>query len=113
MYSFLVNIFVSTLGLDRRYQEQNGGLSSTQLAWLDKELSDSDTKHERVFVFGHCCMHPDSCEPTCLVWNYDEVMSVMGRHPSVVAYLSGTCKNAKTSAFLVAMDNLNANCHLN
>lgn len=45
-------------------------------------------------MFGHCCVHPDSCDPTCLVWNYDEVMQCFARHPSVVAYLSGHAHNA-------------------
>lgn len=81
-------------GLERRFQEQNGGLSERQLAWLERELADSDSRREKVLVYGHCCLHPSSCDPTCLLWNYDEVQNMFARHPCVVAYLSGHAHNA-------------------
>lgn len=80
--------------LDRRFQAQNGGISDKQLAWLERELADSDAKKEKVIVFGHVCLLPDSCDPTCLLWNYDQVISCFSRHPSVVAYLSGHAHSA-------------------
>lgn len=76
-------------GLERRFQAQNGGISAKQLAWLDRELTQSDKKREKVIVFGHCCLHPSSCDPTCLLWNYDQVLDSFSKHPSVVTYLSG------------------------
>jgi hypothetical protein len=82
------------VGLERRFQEQNGAISERQLAWLDRELADSDAKKEKVFVFGHVCLLPGTCDPTCLLWNFAEVKECFARHPSVVAYLSGHAHNA-------------------
>lgn len=82
------------LGLERRFQAQNGGISDKQLSWLERELTQADGRREKVIVFGHCCVSPDSCDPTCLMWNYDQLISCFSRHPSVVAYLSGHAHNA-------------------
>lgn len=76
-------------GLEQRFQLQNGGISTKQLQWLDSELTLSDIQQERVIVFGHVCLLPQSCDPSCLLWNYDQVIACFARHPSVVAYLSG------------------------
>lgn len=81
-------------GLDRRFQSQNGGISDRQLNWLDNELNESDSRNEKVIVFGHCCLHPMSCDATCLLWNFDQVLDTFGRHPSVICYLSGHAHNA-------------------
>lgn len=76
-------------GLEQRFQMQNGAISSKQLKWLEAELADSDTRRQKVVVFGHVGLLPASCDPTCLLWNYAEVIECFARHPSVVAYLAG------------------------
>lgn len=76
-------------GLERRFQAQNGGISSKQLHWLERELADADAHGQSVIVFGHVCLHPASCDATCLLWNYDQVIECFSRHPCVVAYMSG------------------------
>lgn len=81
-------------GLERRFQSQNGGISARQLNWLERELTESDRKKEKVIIFGHCCLAPASCDPTCLLWNFDQVLECFSRHPSVVSYLSGHAHNA-------------------
>lgn len=77
------------VGLERRFQASNGGISQKQLDWLEQELIDADSQGQLVIVFGHVCLHPASSDATCLLWNYDQVVEVFSRHPSVIAYMSG------------------------
>lgn len=77
------------IGLERRYQKVNGGISEKQLAWLERELTDSDTKREKVIMISHCCIDPGSCNLSCLLWNYDLVIETFARHPSIVVHMAG------------------------
>ena len=76
-------------GPEKRFQQQNGAISDQQLEWLARELEDSDRKGEKVIVFGHVCLHPGSCDWSCLVWNYDKVIETFHRYNCVVSYMSG------------------------
>ena len=76
-------------GSDKRFQSSNGAISDEQLEWLETELKESDDKQEKVIVFGHVGLHPDSSDWNTTMWNYEEVIASFNRHPSVVAYLSG------------------------
>jgi len=76
-------------GPEKRFQQQNGAISENQLRWLTDELADSDRKGEKVIVFGHVGLHPGSCDTSCLLWNYDEVLKVFHRFDCVVSYMSG------------------------
>uniref|UniRef100_A0A803JZD2 Manganese-dependent ADP-ribose/CDP-alcohol diphosphatase n=1 Tax=Xenopus tropicalis TaxID=8364 RepID=A0A803JZD2_XENTR len=67
----------------------NGGISPSQLDWMERVLTSSDEKEENVFVVSHLPVHPDAADPMCLVWNYPEVLSVLQSHPCVVGYLAG------------------------
>lgn len=64
----------------------NGGLSETQLKWLDAELTAADMEKERVILCGH---HPLLPAEAHRAWNSDEVLAVIDRHPSVAAYFNG------------------------
>lgn len=64
----------------------NGGISSTQLAWLDRELSAADAAKERAIVCGH---HPLVPADMHQAWNHSEIVAVLERHPSVVAWFNG------------------------
>jgi manganese-dependent ADP-ribose/CDP-alcohol diphosphatase len=64
----------------------NGGISEAQLKWLDAELTAADTEKERVVICGH---HPLLPATGHQVWNSEEVLAVIDRHSSVVAYLNG------------------------
>lgn len=76
-------------GLDQRFQQMNGALDKDQIRWLEEELTESDRLNQKVIVFGHVSLNPESTEWNCLVWNYAEVVSTFHRHNCVVAYLSG------------------------
>lgn len=64
----------------------NGGISETQLKWLDAELTAADTEKERVILCGH---HPLVPGDGHQAWNCDGVLAVIDRHPSVAAYFNG------------------------
>jgi manganese-dependent ADP-ribose/CDP-alcohol diphosphatase len=74
------------VGLQRRFVAFGGGVGDAQLAWLEAELAAAAAAGDRVIVAVHQPLHPDTCPPVCLLWNYDAVMAVLSRHgPSVVA----------------------------
>ncbi|RYD28969.1 MAG: phosphatase, partial [Verrucomicrobiaceae bacterium] len=64
----------------------NGGISPEQLAWLDKELADADAAKQPVIVCGH---HPLLPEDTHVVWNREEILTVLDKHPCVRAFFNG------------------------
>lgn len=51
-------------------------MSAAQLAWLQQQLGEAEAAGERVIVGCHLCFHPRTCAPTCLMWNYSEVLDV-------------------------------------
>jgi manganese-dependent ADP-ribose/CDP-alcohol diphosphatase len=66
----------------------NGGLSETQLTWLEAELTAADMEKERVILCGH---HPLLPSDSYRVWNSDAVLALIDRHSSVAAYFNGHC----------------------
>lgn len=76
-------------GLEIRFQQMNGAVGREQLKWLDEELSESETLQQKVIVFGHVSISPESTDASCILWNYEEVMKVFHKYSCVVAYFSG------------------------
>jgi manganese-dependent ADP-ribose/CDP-alcohol diphosphatase len=64
----------------------NGGLSASQLAWLDGQLAEADAAGQVAIVCGH---HPLLPAESHQAWNADEVLAVIDRHPSLRAYFNG------------------------
>jgi manganese-dependent ADP-ribose/CDP-alcohol diphosphatase len=64
----------------------NGALSETQLAWLDKVLADADAKGQPAIVFCHFPVFPANAHN---LWNDTQVIAMLERHRSVVAYING------------------------
>ncbi|MCW1922615.1 metallophosphoesterase [Luteolibacter arcticus] len=64
----------------------NGGVSDPQLEWLDRELAAADFAKEHVIVCGH---HPLLPADMHQLWNFEAVLAVLDRHPSVVAWFNG------------------------
>ena len=71
-------------GLSRRFVGFNGGIDTPQLEWLDKSLQMARENDERVIICSHQPIHPDSTWPTCLIWNYDDVLSIVRKYSDVV-----------------------------
>ncbi|XP_068610747.1 manganese-dependent ADP-ribose/CDP-alcohol diphosphatase [Brachionichthys hirsutus] len=76
-------------GLQERFAMFNGGFSKKQLDWLDSVLSSSDESRERVTIVCHLPVHPDSTEPSCLAWNYEDVLALLRSHSSVACFMAG------------------------
>uniref|UniRef100_UPI00398EF19E manganese-dependent ADP-ribose/CDP-alcohol diphosphatase-like n=1 Tax=Pristiophorus japonicus TaxID=55135 RepID=UPI00398EF19E len=76
-------------GLDKRFVAFNGGFSQEQLEWLNKVLTFSDNNLEKVTVAAHVPIHPCSTNSQGVAWNYDEILSVLHAHTSVVCFMAG------------------------
>lgn len=76
-------------GLKVRYTMFNGGFSQVQLDWLSSLLTSADENAEKVIIVCHLPVHPLSTFPICLAWNYDELLSVLRSHRSVVCFMAG------------------------
>ena len=72
------------VGLSRRFVAFNGAVDVPQLEWLEKSMENARTNGERVIICSHQPIHPDSSFPTCLVWNYDEILSIVRKYGDVI-----------------------------
>ena len=64
----------------------NSGIGEAQLKWFDAACEGAGKAGLKVIVFAH---HPVLPEGTHNVWNNQEVVKVIERHPQVVAWLNG------------------------
>ncbi len=64
----------------------NGGIGRAQLAFLERELAAADRDGLPVLVFCHFPVHPPAGHN---LWNDEEVVALLERHPCVKAYLAG------------------------
>ena len=72
-------------GLDKRFVKFGGGVSQSQVAWLERELNVCRQRGEKAIICSHLCIHPNTCVPTCLLYNYDQVLNVLQQYaPDVV-----------------------------
>ena len=67
-------------------QEWNGGVSQTQLKWLDQQLAEADRAEQSVIVAGHYPLYPTG---SLNLWNDADVIAVLEQYPSVKAYFNG------------------------
>ena len=75
--------------LEGRYQGKkrwNGGIGEAQLNWLEDVLSRADTDEEKVVILCHFGAYPENRHN---LWNATDVLDVIGRHRSVVAWFNG------------------------
>jgi len=71
-------------GVANRFVAFNGGVDEPQLEWLRQTLDTARSSGEKVIVFSHQPIHPKSTWPTCLVWNYDEILEVLRSYNDVI-----------------------------
>jgi manganese-dependent ADP-ribose/CDP-alcohol diphosphatase len=64
----------------------NGGISKTQLDWLDNQLSQSAQNNEKVIIFCHFPVWP---QDVYNLLNYNEVLMVFEKYDHIVAYFAG------------------------
>lgn len=65
----------------------NAAISSTQLAWLEKELEAAKTKKQRVILFNHYPVLPENDSHN--LWNAKELVDLLSRYDHVAAYMNG------------------------
>jgi manganese-dependent ADP-ribose/CDP-alcohol diphosphatase len=70
--------------LERRYVAFNGAVGPTQLKWLRQELTATRQQGEKAIILSHQPILPGSCSPTCLIWNYQDVLDVLRDFSDVV-----------------------------
>ncbi|CAJ1941606.1 unnamed protein product [Cylindrotheca closterium] len=76
--------------LEKRFVGFNGAAGEIQLKWLAETLEDARQAKEKVIILSHQPIFPGSSNVVCLMWNYDEVLSVLRKFSDiVVASLSG------------------------
>ena len=78
------------LGVASRWVPYNGGISDSQLTWLNETLQSHPSHH--VCVFSHLVIHPGATPGmNChtLMWNYDEVLEVFEKAGNVRLVLAG------------------------
>lgn len=77
-------------GTDRRFVGFGGAIGNLQLEWLRQTLEDARNSSEKVIVLSHQPITPESTNPICLIWNYDEVLQVLQEYSdTVIASFSG------------------------
>ncbi|KAH3872369.1 manganese-dependent ADP-ribose/CDP-alcohol diphosphatase-like [Dreissena polymorpha] len=85
-----VNCCKGLEGTNARFVQYNGALSTEQIDWIDKNLTEAEQMKQNVIVIGHCGVCPGSIDSSCLCWNAPEVLQVLQSHSScMVAYLAG------------------------
>jgi len=82
-------------GLEKRFVAFNGAVGPTQLEWLRDELEATrqvnnrlpelqQHQRQRVVLLSHNTIHPESSNPVCLMWNYDQVLEILREYSDVV-----------------------------
>ncbi len=67
----------------------NGAVGPQQLDWLRKRLAAAASAQEHVIVLCHHPVLPASSNLSLVLWNWEEVLSVVTRAGCVVAWLNG------------------------
>lgn len=73
----------------------NGGIGATQIAWLEKILTEADAKGQKVALLCHFPIAPADRDN---LWNASEVISRIAPHPSVKLWLNGHNHNGGYAA---------------
>ena len=71
--------------LTRLWAQFGGAASEAQLAWLRDTLEAAAQQGQRVLVMSHLPLYPGTCQPTCLMWNFQQVQPPWGfaqAHPT-------------------------------
>ncbi|KAF6253250.1 Metallo-dependent phosphatase-like protein [Scenedesmus sp. NREL 46B-D3] len=62
----------------------NGGLSATQMTWLQLELAEAAMAGQRVIVACHHPLAPGSAPDQYLAWGYEAVLQLLEQHAGTV-----------------------------
>ncbi len=67
----------------------NGGIGARQKEWLRQQLAEASLQQERVIVFGHIPVLEAASTDWCLLYNHEEIVTILEQYNCVVAYFSG------------------------
>lgn len=76
-------------GLECRWMPYNGGIGTRQLAWLDTQLQEAQQQSQRAVILSHVSLLPRSPAESCLLWNYQQVLSVCRSSSALCLVLAG------------------------
>jgi manganese-dependent ADP-ribose/CDP-alcohol diphosphatase len=65
------------VGERKRFVPYNGAISKEQLNWLRETLKISLERNERCIVLSHVSLQQGCCAESCVIWNYEEVVSCL------------------------------------
>jgi predicted phosphodiesterase len=68
------------------YHEWNGGIGTSQLIWLEKQLQQAETKKMKVILFCHYPLLPLEAHT---LWNSEEVLTLLQKYSCVKLWLNG------------------------
>ena len=70
-------------------QEWNGAVGPEQRRWLEGVLADAARRRQRAVVFCHFPVLAAACRPEHLLWDHDQVLSILETQPAVAAWMNG------------------------
>ena len=70
-------------------QTWNGAVGTAQREWLDRTLEDAGRRGQRAVVFCHFPTLAAACRPEHLLWDHEQVLEILHRHPAVAAWING------------------------
>jgi manganese-dependent ADP-ribose/CDP-alcohol diphosphatase len=72
-------------GVQKRVVAFNGGIDEPQFEWLRETLEAAKKEKQKVIILSHQPILPDTSSPTCLMWNYDEVLEILREYKCTIA----------------------------
>jgi manganese-dependent ADP-ribose/CDP-alcohol diphosphatase len=72
------------VGLQRRFVAFGGGVDIPQLLWLEQTLVNARANNEKIILCSHQPIHPGSSFPTCLIWNYNDILTIVRKYSDVI-----------------------------
>ena len=72
------------VGLQRRFVAFGGGVDNPQLRWLERTLKFARVNNEKIILCSHQPIHPGSSFPTCLIWNYNDILCMVRKYSDVI-----------------------------
>lgn len=104
------------VGNERRFVGFNGSVGQIQLQWLQERLGLARQEGQKVVILSHQPILPESSAAVCLIWNYDEVLSILRDFSDVVvasfsghAHKGGYCRDLESGihfrVFEAALEN--------
>lgn len=66
--------------------EWNGGISSRQMLWFEKQLNEAELNNEKVLIFCHFPVFPENAHN---LLNDSEVLELLRKHKNIIAWING------------------------